>query len=365
LQVEGVSKSFGGHSVLKNVTFSVEDGETVVLLGSSGVGKSTLLKIIAGLLRPDSGKIKVNGTVAFDSGSDPFINLPPRSRCIGYVPQDYLLFPFLSAYENITFGLKGKVPDDEMDSTVAPIVSLLEIEDVVKLRPDQLSGGQRQRVALARPLALRPQLLMLDEPMSNLDPELRDRVRIEMRRFFKKLGATTLYVTHDLADAFALGDKVAVLMNGEIRAMESPEQLLKSPRAIEVGRFLGLNCFKAKVVKSTRVDINGLQISTAELPVEAGRDVIVSFRPDCLRPVKAETVISPNVLTGSVLEILPSVGTVNLRINVGIEVHCCLTRRDFDTMRLGENEEIRLHLALEDVNVTECSDNRLPNSGSS
>jgi ABC-type sugar transport system ATPase subunit len=222
----------------------------------------------------------------------------------------------LSAYENITFGLKGKVPNNEIDSTVAPIVSLLEIEDVVKLRPDQLSGGQRQRVALARPLALGPKLLMLDEPMSNLDPELRDRVRLEMRRFFKKLGATTLYVTHDLADAFALGDKVAVLMNGEIRAMESPQQLLKSPRAIEVGRFLGLNCFKAKVVSRTCVDINGLQLSTAELPVEAGRDVIVSFRSDCLRPMLAETVVSPNVLTGTVLEILPSVETVNLRINV-------------------------------------------------
>jgi len=364
LQVEGVSKSFGSHSVLKNVTFSVEDGETVVLLGSSGVGKSTLLKMIAGLLRPDSGRIKVNGSVVFDSDSDPFTNLPPRSRWIGYVPQDYLLFPFLSAYENITFGLKGKVPNSEIDSTVAPIVSLLEIEDVMKLRPNQLSGGQRQRVALGRPLALRPKLLMLDEPMSNLDPELRDRVRLEMRRFFKKLGATTLYVTHDLADAFALGDKVAVLMNGEIRAMESPQQLLKSPRAIEVGRFLGLNCFKAKVVSRTCVDINGLQLSTAELPVEVGRDVIVSFRPDCLRPMMAETVVSSNVLTGTVLEILPSVGTVNFRINVGIEVQCCLTRKEWDASGITENKEIRLHVAVEDVDVIETSSSRPTRSGS-
>lgn len=212
LKVERLSKSFGDHTVLKDVTFSVEDGETVVLVGSSGVGKSTLLKIISGLLRADSGRIDVNGSVVFDSSEDSPVNLPPKSRSIGYVPQDYLLFPFLSAYENITFGLKGKMPEHEMDSIVAPIVSLLEIGNVMNMHPRQLSGGQRQRVALARPLVLRPKLLMLDEPMSNLDPELRDRVRVEMRSFLKKLGATTLYVTHDLFDAFALGDRVAVLM---------------------------------------------------------------------------------------------------------------------------------------------------------
>lgn len=338
--------------MLKNVTFSVEDGETVVLLGSSGIGKSTLLKIIAGLLRPDSGRIEVNGSVVFDSGCDPFINLPPRSRWIGYVPQDYLLFPFLSAYENITFGLKGKVPNNEIDSIIAPIVNLLEIEDVMKLRPNQLSGGQQQRVALARPLALRPKLLMLDEPMSNLDPELRDCVRLEIRRFFKKLGSTTLYVTHDLVDAFAFGDRVAVMMNGEIAVMKSPQQLLKSPGAIEVGRFLGLNCFKGKVVSRTSVDTNGLQLSTAELPYEAGRDVVVSFRPDCVRPMTAEGVKSPNIMRGRVLEVLPGVETVNLIIDAGIEIQCCLTRRDWDALETTKNGEIMMHLAPEDVNLT-------------
>ena len=353
LQVEGVSKSFGGHSVLKNVTFSVEDGETVVLLGSSGVGKSTLLKLIAGLLRPDSGRVKVNGSVVFDSGSDPFINLPPRSRWIGYVPQDYLLFPFLSAYENITFGLKGRVAKHEMNSIVAPIVSLLEIESIMDMHPRQLSGGQRQRVALARSLALRPKVLMLDEPMSNLDPELRDRVRIEMRRLLRKLGTTTLYVTHDLTDAFALGDKVAVLMGERIRAIASPQQLLSSPSSIEVGKFLGLNCYRGKVVSRTSVEVNGVQLTTAALPIEVGREVVVSFRPDCLRPFKGEATSSHNILRGNVLEILPGVETVSLDIDVGIEVQCCLTKRDWDALRMTGEEKIGLHLALGDVNVAE------------
>jgi len=352
LQVERVSKSFGSRSVLKNVTFSVEDGETVVLLGSSGVGKSTLLKIIAGLVRPDSGRIRVNGTVVLDSGRTPVINLPPRNRWIGYVPQDYLLFPFLSAYENVTFGLNGKMPNHERDSKVAPIVSLLEIGDVMEMRPHQLSGGQRQRVALARPLALKPKLLMLDEPMSNLDPELRDRVRLEMRRFLKKLDATTLYVTHDLVDAFALGDRVAVMMNGEIAAMESPQQLLKSPSAVEVGRLLGLNCYKGKVESPTSIEVDGLRLSTREMSYEAGTKAVVSFRPDCLRPLRPEVAGSPNILTGTVLEILPGVETVSLNIDVGIEIQCCLTRKEWDTMALTEGREVRLHLAPEDLNVS-------------
>jgi ABC-type sugar transport system ATPase subunit len=358
LHVEGVSKSFGNHSVLEHISFSVERGETVVLLGPSAVGKSTLLKIIAGLLRPDSARIEVNGSVVFDSSRSPAINLPPRSRSIGYVPQDYLLFQFLSAYENITFGLKGRMPKPEMDLIVTPIIDLLEIENVMGMRPHQLSGGQRQRVALARSLALRPGLLMLDEPMSNLDPELRDRVRVEMRRFLKKLAATTLYVTHDLVDAFALGDRVAVLMDGKIMAIESPQHLLKSPSAIEVGKLLGLNCYRGKAVSHTSVDVNGLQLSTMELPIQAGRDVIVSFRPDCVRPVRADAPFSPNILTGRVLEIIPGVGTLNVSIDAGIEIQCCLTRREWDALGITENREVRLHVALEDVDVIETSSSR-------
>jgi molybdate/tungstate transport system ATP-binding protein len=353
LHVEGVSKSFGDHSVLKHISFSVERGETVVLLGSSAVGKSTLLKVIAGLLRPDSGRIEVDGSVVFDSGRSPALNLPPRSRSIGYVPQDYLLFQFLSAYENITFGLKGRMPRHEMDLIVAPIISLLEIENVMEMRPHQLSGGQRQRVALARSLVLRPRLLMLDEPMSNLDPELRDRVRAEMRRFLKKLAATTLYVTHDLVDAFSLGDRVAVLMDGKIMAIATPQRLLKSPTAIEVGKLLGLNCYQGKVVSHTSVDVNGLQLSTMELPMQAGREVIVSFRPDCVRPLGADTPSSLNILRGRILEIIPSVGTVNVSIDAGIMIQCCLTKRDFESLTLTEKEEIVLQLAPEDLNVAE------------
>jgi ABC-type sugar transport system ATPase subunit len=291
--------------------------------------------------------------VVFDSGKSPATNLPPRSRSIGYVPQDYLLFQFLSAYENITFGLKGRMPKREMDLIVAPIIGLLEIENVMEMRPDQLSGGQRQRVALARSLALRPRLLMLDEPMSNLDPELRDRVRVEMRRFLKKLDATTLYVTHDLVDAFALGDRVAVLMDGKIMAIATPQRLLKSPSAIEVGKLLGLNCYEGKVVSHTSVDVNGLQLSTMELPMQADRRVIVSFRPDCVRPIGADTPSSPNILTGRVLEIIPSVGTVNVSIDAGIMIQCCLTKRDFESLVLAEKEEIVLQLAPEDLNVAE------------
>jgi ABC-type sugar transport system ATPase subunit len=224
---------------------------------------------------------------------------------------------------------------------------------VMEMRPDQLSGGQRQRVALARSLALRPRLLMLDEPMSNLDPELRDRVRVEMRRFLKKLDATTLYVTHDLVDAFALGDRVAVLMDGKIMAIATPQRLLKSPSAIEVGKLLGLNCYEGKVVSHTSVDVNGLQLSTMELPMQADRRVIVSFRPDCVRPIGADTPSSPNILTGRVLEIIPSVGTVNVSIDAGIMIQCCLTKRDFESLVLAEKEEIVLQLAPEDLNVAE------------
>ncbi len=353
LQVNNVSKSFGTNPLLKDVTFSVEDGETVVLLGPSGVGKSTLLKMMAGLLPPDCGRIEVNGTVVFDSAKGSAVNLPPRSRSIGYVPQDYLLFPFLSAYDNITFGMKGRMPTHEMDSIIAPIVSLLEIEGVMRLYPSQLSGGQRQRVALARSLALRPKLLMLDEPMSNLDPGLRDRVRIEMKTFLKKIGATTLYVTHHLADSFVLGDKVAVVMEGGIKAMASPQQLLTSPSTIEVGRLLGLNCYVGKALDRKLIEVDGIQLSTAELPVGAGSEVLVSVRPDCVHPVFADAMASPNILRGKVLHVFPGVSTVNLDIDAGIEVQCCLTRGLWDALGTKEKEQIVVHIAPEDLNVAQ------------
>jgi ABC-type sugar transport system ATPase subunit len=231
LYIRNVSKSFGKVKVLDKVELLVEQGELMVIMGPSGCGKTTLLLVILGALRPDEGQIWI--------GDREITNLRVEERNIGYVPQDFGLFPHLSVYENIAFGLKIRGYSKlEIDSKVRNLLRIVNLDGLETRKPKELSGGQRQRVALARALAINPSLLLLDEPLSNIDEATKSDVIEKLKDLQKEVGITTICVTHNPEDAFKLGNRIAIMYLGRIIQCGKPEEILKEPKNEVVKRLV-------------------------------------------------------------------------------------------------------------------------------
>ena len=232
LSVDHLDKSFGDHRVLDGISLDVEGGEILVLLGPSGSGKTTLLRILAGFEAADAGSLWL-------AGSD-ITHQPPIGRNFGMVFQHYALFPHLTVGENVAFGLESRrLPRNEIERRVVESLDLVDLKGFERRRVGQISGGQQQRVALARALAPEPQVLLLDEPLSNLDPGLRERTRRELTDTLRAVGITAVWVTHEQEEAFAVGDKVAVLQRGKLEQIGTPEELYLEPQTPFVARFVG------------------------------------------------------------------------------------------------------------------------------
>ena len=222
-QIDGVSKSYGSNKVLDNISLSLEPQETMVIMGPSGCGKTTLLLITLGALAPDQGEVIVGGKAVN--------NIPIEDRGIGYVPQDFGLFPHLTVYGNIAFGLRVRnMEDGEIRRAVGSLLEAFKLEGLAERKPRELSGGQKQRVALARALGISPSLLLLDEPLSNIDEATKVEVRRNLKDTLTKLKVTTLCVVHDPEDAFMLGDRIAVMYYGRIIQCAAPDELLRDPK---------------------------------------------------------------------------------------------------------------------------------------
>jgi len=232
ITIKNIEKSFGEIKMLDNINFEVEEGKVVSLIGPSGCGKTTTLKMIAGLIKPDKGDIFL--------GEHSIIKLPVEKRGTVIVFQEHLLFPHLNIEENIGFGLKmAKRPKEEIKVQVEKMLELVKLKGNNKKYPHELSGGQQQRVALARALAIEPKVLLLDEPFSSLDTKLREEMRELTLEIQKKLKITTILVTHDREEALMCSDKIAVMLNGEIKQFDTPEELYKNPKSIDVANFFG------------------------------------------------------------------------------------------------------------------------------
>jgi ABC-type Fe3+/spermidine/putrescine transport system ATPase subunit len=237
LKVEGVTKFFKDVKALDNVTFEFGDG-ILSFLGPSGCGKTTLLRCIAGLEIPDVGTISIADKVQTSIGNG--ILVPPYSRAIGFVFQNYALWPHMTVYKNVAFGLKlRKLPEQEVRRKVLAALDLVGLQGREERYPSQLSGGQQQRVALARSLALEPRLILLDEPLSNLDAKLREEMRVELRKLIKKVGISALYVTHDQEEAFTISDAVIVMESGKILQYGVPDEIYNRPAHPFVASFIG------------------------------------------------------------------------------------------------------------------------------
>lgn len=222
--------------VLKDLALSIEEGELVSLLGPSGCGKTTTLRVIAGLIEPNEGSFQVDGTN--------LTHVPVHKRNFGMVFQSYALFPHLTIRENVAFGLTlRKEPKDVIEKKVNEMLTVTGLDHLADRYPKQLSGGQRQRVALARALVIEPKLLLLDEPLSNLDAKLRITMRTEIKRIQQQLGITTVFVTHDQEECFSISDKVAVMNNGVIEQFDTPEAIYRKPVSEFVARFIGFENF--------------------------------------------------------------------------------------------------------------------------
>jgi spermidine/putrescine ABC transporter ATP-binding subunit len=234
IAVKDITKRFGAQEVVSRVSFAIEEGEMFTLLGPSGCGKTTLLRLIAGFYAPDEGEVLFDGRVVND--------LPPHERGIGMVFQNYALWPHMTVYENAAYGLKlRKLPQAEIAERIRAVLEKVKLGGLEDRYPGQLSGGQQQRVALARALVLNPKILLLDEPLSNLDAKIRIQVRAEIRKLQRELGITTVYVTHDQEEALALSDRIAVFNRGRILQLGPPKALYERPENRFVADFIGIN----------------------------------------------------------------------------------------------------------------------------
>ena len=300
LELHGVGRSFGGRSALEDLNLTVRPGEFIALLGPSGCGKSTALNCIAGLLPLTHGQILIDG--------ERVDTVAAEKRGFGMVFQNYALFPHLTVAKNIAFGLQMRgVPKPEVKSRVAEAVALVKLEEHATKLPGQLSGGQQQRVAIARAVVTEPRLVLMDEPLSNLDAKLRLEMRTEIRRLHQSLGLTTLYVTHDQEEALSMADRLVVLREGRVQQVGTPQELHNGPVNWHVADFMGYrNLIDLDVTavngSTVTVEDKGFTLrGTATQPVTVGDKVRVAIRPEDLVAVsEVVPVIGGNTTTATV-----------------------------------------------------------------
>ncbi len=279
VQVQGVTKSFGSMTAISNLSFEVGEGEFFAIIGPSGCGKTTLLKTIAGLENPDSGRIFIDGVDVTD--------VPTAKRGISLVFQDYALFPHKTVYENIAFGLRMRHDSvDRVKSKVEAVMTLVGLEGLGTRLPRQLSGGQQQRVAVARSVVIEPKVLLFDEPLGNLDFKLQKKMEVELKFLQKRIGVTAIYVTHNQEQAMVLGHRIVVMNRGFVEQIGTPEEVYTRPNSIFVSKFVGeINMVKGKVLSIAdgqcvvQTDLGNLSAPASE-EATVGTHVAYAIRPE-------------------------------------------------------------------------------------
>jgi iron(III) transport system ATP-binding protein len=302
IQLHDIVKKFGTLEAVSHVSLEIHDGELFTLLGPSGCGKTTILRLIGGFHKPDGGDIRFNGKAVAP--------IPPYERNIGMVFQNYALWPHMTISDNITYGLKlKKIPKAEIARKVSHVLTLVNLSGLEKRYPGQLSGGQQQRVALARALVLNPDVLLLDEPLSNLDAKIRIQVRAEIRKLQKELKITTVYVTHDQEEALTLSDRIAVINLGKIQQVGSPRDLYERPENPFVADFIGINNLIPGEVQEIFPEERRIKVQTKagalfcgnRSKLNVGDRCMVNVRPETAEISKSEKVENGfNLLAGDV-----------------------------------------------------------------
>jgi iron(III) transport system ATP-binding protein len=344
LKLRNVSKTFPGQkdAAVSGLSFSLDYGEILALLGPSGCGKTTTLRLIAGFEHHETGQICLAGRTV--SGSD--YSIPPEKRNVGIVFQDYALFPHLTVFENIRFSFNSRSRTHE--NTIRDILSLVGLSELHARYPHELSGGQQQRLALARALAPRPKILLLDEPFSNLDADLREQMREDVKKILRSTDTTTVFVTHDQEEAFAFADKVGVLQYGRLEQFDTPENIYHKPRTRFIADFVGQADFIPGIIVQPGVVETGLGLFPSYSLVPEGSSVEVMIRPDDvkIRPGNEGT-------NGQIVQRIfrGSINSYMVKLDSGPVLHSDQP----STLLYDSGTRVRVQLEVEHVVVFPCS----------
>jgi multiple sugar transport system ATP-binding protein len=353
--LEEVTKRFGRTTAVDAVDLEVEDGELVVLLGPSGCGKTTLLRCVAGLEYPDGGRVRI--------GDRDVTDLPPRQRDIAMVFQSYAVFPHLKVFDNIAFGLKmRKVDRSKIRDSVERAASLVELSDYLDRYPAQLSGGQRQRVAVARAIVMEPAVLLMDEPLSNLDALLRLTFRAELKKLVSELGTTAIYVTHDQVEALSLGDRIAVMNQGRIVQHDTPTRVYAEPASRFVGGFIGnppMNFLAGRLGGNGRPELrigeHAIELPAGAAPAASG-ETLVGIRAENIVPA---TEPSPGAVPARTQVVEPLGSHLLLTAAIGEQLLKVVAPVDFPAQ---PNRDLWLRLEPAKLRLFELDGDRLPAS---
>ena len=330
IEIENISKNLG-EFFLRDISFNIRDGEYFMILGPTGAGKTILLETIAGIYRPDKGKILM-------AGKD-ITYIPPKDRNISMVYQDYMLFPHLNVEQNVAFGLRlKKTPKEIIKDKVEKNSKLLNIYHLLHRYPGTLSGGEKQRIAIARAMVIEPYALLLDEPLSALDTQTRDRLRQELKRIHSITKITIVHVTHNFEEIFSLADRVAVMNEGRIIQVGRPDDIFRKPNCEFVANFVGVeNLFKGKSIVENgyaHINIDGVNIFSTD---RKSGEAFISIRPEEIliskQPFKSS---ARNSLKGKIARIVNSGATAKITVDTGIPFNVMITRQSLENMELKE-----------------------------
>jgi putative spermidine/putrescine transport system ATP-binding protein len=316
IELLDLRKVYDKLTVVSIQELTIRESEFVCLLGPSGCGKTTTMRMIAGLIRPTSGDIRINGQSILD--------IPPEKRNIAMVFQNYVLFPHMNVAQNVGFGLKmRRVPQKEIDRRVEEVLGLVRLEDMGHRFPKQLSGGQQQRVALARAIIVRPRMLLMDEPLANLDAKLREEMRAFIRGLQRQLQITTLFVTHDQSEAITLADRIGVMFDAKIHQYDTPAMVFEKPASQRVADFMGATNFISGCISQASNGVTRLDTVLGPLELgyqaarSAGEEVSITIRPEHLQLRPGDRATRPNEVAGKVREAVFHGGTIHYYVEAG------------------------------------------------
>lgn len=345
LNLEDIRVDYGKNTILDKFNLNIEDGKLVSLLGPSGCGKTTTLRVIGGFISPNEGKFKFR--------DEDYTTRPVHKRNFGFVFQSYALFPHLTVAENVAFGLKmRKETKSNMSKQVDFILEVVGLTELAHRYPQALSGGQRQRVALARALVIKPDLLLLDEPLSNLDAKLRVKMRVEIRRLQQELGITTVYVTHDQEECFSISDQVAVMNKGIIEQLDSPQNIYENPTTEFVANFVGFeNIIDLSVIGKEGLKQTVRSLSGEEFVVDSNREFKKEIIKGAIRP---EEILMNNNIEKNQYNAVEGIVSISTFLGKGYQyiVDTKLGKlivNDTSATRYKKDEHVRLHLPKEKI----------------
>jgi len=345
IRIESLSRSWDDFS-LEDISFEVNEGEHFVVLGPTGCGKTLLLEIIAGFHFPDRGRIFLkNAEITFQA---------PKKRGIGFVYQDYMLFPNMTVRDNIAYGLRVKgLKVNMINEKVDELADLLGIKKLLDRFPGKLSGGEQQRISLARALSIEPKILLLDEPLSALDPNLRSEIRSEISRIFSNRGTTIIHVTHSREDAIVLGDRIAIMKNGRIVQTDVPDKVFRHPISRFVAEFVGVeNIFQGTALRKDRLAYfksNGITlVATSDII----GDVYASIRPeDIIMSLSKMESSARNCIKGKVNELIDMGGIMRVMVDCGALFAVNITQASCEEMEISLGKEVYLIFKAQNVNL--------------